>query len=243
MLQRTRTALVAIGLLVALTAPAGAAAGERSSPLVQAARSLGLSCSTVTSADGITYSRCTGQIASFDGLGIDTDLSLPSGAGGPLPTILMLHGWGGDKTNWESDAVTSATPDKDHWNNVWFGSRGWAVVNPTARGFGQSCGMADPDANCSTGWTHLADRSCEIRDWQTVLGKLVDAGIADGSKLASTGGSYGGGQSWLLATSLPWKSPAGATLRPAAPVPQNPSPGLLFSLVAHRAPTGPRPPA
>jgi hypothetical protein len=48
----------------------------------------------------------------------------------------------------------------------------------------------------------------------------VDAGIAGANELASTGDSYGGGQTWLLATSPPWQSPNGVTLQLAAGVPK-----------------------
>jgi predicted acyl esterase len=91
--------------------------------------------------------------------------------------------------------------------------------------------MTDQDANCTpNGYTHLADRRFEARDSQILLGKLVDAGIADPKELASTGDSYGGGQTWLLATSVPWQSPKGATLQLAAGVPMYGWTDLLDSL-------------
>jgi hypothetical protein len=144
----------------------------------------------------------------------------------------MLHGWGQDKTYWEATTKAGDGADTYHWNNVWFVSKGWVVVNYTARGFQQSCGMTDQASNCTPdGYTHLADRRFETRDSQTLLGKLVDAGIANPRELASTGGSYGGGQTWLLATSLPWKSPQGVRLQLAAGVAKYPWTDLLDSLV------------
>src|SRR5205823_8382861 len=108
---------------------------------------------------------------------------------------------------------------------------GWVVVNSTARGFKESCGSQDQDANCTPdGYTHLSDRRFETRDSQTLFGKLVDAGIADPARLAATGGSYGGGQSWLLATSLPWKTHDGRSLQLRAAVPKFPWTDLLSSL-------------
>ena len=77
---------------------------------------------------------------------------------------------------------------------------------------------------------HVADRRWETKDSQTLLGDLVDAGVSDPSRLAASGGSYGGGQSWLLATSMPWKSAKGATLQLAAAVPHYPWTDLLYSL-------------
>ena len=46
---------------------------------------------------------------------------------------------------------------------------------------------------------HLADRRFEVRDTQYLAGLLADSGVADPQRVAVTGGSYGGGQSLLLA--------------------------------------------
>ena len=223
-------------LVAALALAAGAQAKPKHSPkptLAQLATSkLGLTCTKVTTSDKVSYESCTGKIASFDGIGLDTDLSIPLTATKPRQTLVMLHGWSQDKTYWESSTKAGNGADTWHWNNVFFVSQGWVVVNYTARGFQQSCGTTDQDPNCTpNGYTHLADRSFEIRDAQTILGKLVDAGIASPRKLASTGDSYGGGQTWLLATSLPWKSPQGVTLQLAAGVPKYGWTDLLDSLV------------
>jgi len=195
-----------------LSLPAAAGAGARIDP-VDGAEALGLTCAPATSADGVEYTRCTGEVGSFDGVGLDTDLSLPKDGNPPYPTILMLHGWSGDKNGWQATTKDGApNPDTYHWNNVWFVSKGYAVVNYTARGFKESCGQLDFESDClppNRAWIHLADRRWETKDSQHVLGVLVDEGIADPARLASTGGSYGGGQSWLLATSLPWDSPGG----------------------------------
>jgi dienelactone hydrolase len=222
--------------LALLALPAAAGAGARIDPIA-GAETLGLACAPATSADGVEYTRCTGEISSFDGVGLDTDLSLPKDQKPPYPTILMLHGWSQDKTAWQSPTRDGGTnPDKFHWNNVWFVSKGYAVVNYTARGFKESCGQLDAEADCvfppNRAWTHLADRRWETKDSQHILGLLVDERIADPARLASTGGSYGGGQSWLLATSLPWTSPGGhAGLQLAAAVAKYPWTDLLNSLV------------
>src|SRR5206468_2846857 len=99
-----------------------------------------------------------------------------------------------------------------------------------ARGFGESCGITDADINCVKTGVHLADRRWETKDSQTLLGDLVDAGVADPNRLAASGGSYGGGQSWLLATSLPWQSAKGTTLQLSAAVPKYPWTDLAYSL-------------
>ena len=191
---------------------------------------LGLSCSAQTSADHIGYRMCSGEIASFDGTGLDVDLTLPATGTAPYPTIVMMHGWGNNKHEWEAKTADGDGGDKYHWNNVWFASRGIATLTYTARGFGESCGIDDTDANCPKTGVHLADRRWETKDGQTLLGDLVDAGVSDPSRLAASGGSYGGGQSWLLATSLPWKSAKGTTLQLSAAVPKYPWTDLAYSL-------------
>jgi acetyl esterase/lipase len=112
----------------------------------------------------------------------------------------MLHGYANDKTEWESASASSANPDKDHYNTFWFASHGYAVLTYTARGFHGSCGQGPlTDPRCARGWMHLADRRFEVRDTQYLAGLLADIGVADPQKVAVTGGSYGGGQSLLLA--------------------------------------------
>ena len=74
----------------------------------------------------------TDRVASFDGVPLDVDVTLPASGDGPFPTIVMLHGYGGNKTNYEAskpegDDPASATTY--HWNSNWFARRGYAVVN------------------------------------------------------------------------------------------------------------------
>ena len=78
------------------------------------------------------------RVPSFDGVPLDVDVTLPAQGAGPFPTIAMLHGWGGSKTNFESASST------DGYSNTFFASKGYAVVNYTARGFSDSCGGASP---------------------------------------------------------------------------------------------------
>ena len=51
------------------------------------------------------------------------------------------------------------------------------------------------DPGCKEGWIRLADQRYEVRDSQYLLGLLVDENLAKPGALASTGISYGGGQS------------------------------------------------
>jgi fermentation-respiration switch protein FrsA (DUF1100 family) len=153
----------------------------------------------------------------FDGTPIDVDVTLPATGDGPFPTILMLHGLGGNKTDFENPNGTQYTT----WS---FAQRGYAVITPTARGFGGSCGVTSRDTpGCEEGWTRLGDMRYEVRDYQTLVGKLVDQGIVKPDAIGSTGISYGGGFSTMLAflknrvrmpdgTYAPWTSPNGTPI-------------------------------
>ena len=146
-----------------------------------------------------------------------------------LPLIVFLHGFLSNKGEYISDTEEAADDYKTvEFNNLWFASRGYAVLNYDARGHGDSGGQIA-----------LASKHVEIRDTQHLTGLLVDDGTAKRKKVAAVGGSYGGGQTWLLATvrgkGAPqygsWRSPKGKVVRLAAAVPQFTWTDLLFSLV------------
>jgi ABC-2 type transport system ATP-binding protein len=207
---------VALAAAVTLLAIAPAHAQSSSLPLLSTCQSRS------DSTDGVSYRFCSAPVASFDGTSLDVDLTLPSGTtpGGGYPLLVMMHGWGADKTYWEgNDFCTTTSADACNYNNVWFASRGYAVLTYTARGF-----------YASQGYTHLSDMRWEVHDTQYLSGLLVDAGVAR-QGVGVTGLSYGGGQSWLLAVladkvmnpdgSLArWRSPAGTPLHVAAAVPK-----------------------
>src|SRR5438067_8457567 len=92
----------------------------------------GFACSQASAAAPIV---CSGKIPSWDGVPLDTDLTLPPGPVIPRPLLVMLHGYANDKTEWESASASSSNPDKDHYNTASFASRGYAVLTYTARGF------------------------------------------------------------------------------------------------------------
>jgi hypothetical protein len=179
---------------------------------------------------------------------------------GPRPLFIFLHGWGQDKTTWESTTLAGNHTDSYHWNNAWFAAQGYVVLNSTARGFHTSCGkdaakayvyISDPTCSDTAGeasWTHLADRRWETHDTQYLAGLLVDAGVADPQRIVASGGSYGGGQSWDLALSAdrvvsnastdpanpilsPWTSPRGTPLHLVAAAPMYPWTDLADALV------------
>ena len=181
-----------LALLVALPGLVGSFPASPSSSIPG-----GLTCDQASPSAPLV---CSGKLPSWDGVPLDTDLTLPAGPLVPRPLIVMLHGYANQKTEWESASAANDNPDKDHYNNFWFASQGYAVLNYTARGFHGSCGqglLTDP--RCARGWMHLADRRFEVRDTQYLAGLLADSGVADPQRVAVTGGSYGGGQSLLLA--------------------------------------------
>lgn len=204
---------------------------------------LGLRAHTVQPTGAAAFTMCSGRVPSFDGTPLDTDLSLPPGSHARnLAVVVMLHGWGNSKTDFEATSEAGNGANTYDWNNVWFAEHGYAVLNYTARGFHQSCGndpanhytyATDPQCAGRASWTHLADRRWEIHDTQYLTGLLVDAHIANPDKVVVTGDSYGGGQSWELALSqdqvmqpdgtlVPWTSPKGVPIKLAAAVPQFP---------------------
>jgi len=228
-------------LLCGFVPPSATASAASASPLLA-------SCQVRTDqADAYSYRFCSAFVPSFDGVPLDVDLTLPAGTTprGGYPLVVMMHGWGNSKTDWENaDFCDSASADKCDYNNLAFADRGYAVLNYSARGFHGSCGPDSPNVSspaCATGWTHLADMRWEVHDTQYVSGLLVDAGVAR-PRIAVTGGSYGGGQSWLLAvlanrvmapdgTLSRWRSPAGTPMQIAAAVPKYPWSDLVDSLL------------
>ncbi len=245
--RRAATALVCAVAAVAAIVPSGAAAAPPA-PFGHACEPGNgvLFCPTRTLAD---------RVPSFDGTPLDVDVTFPADAeaGRPLPTIVMLHGWGGDKSSFESDSPeggsspTGGPATTYHYNNTYYAQRGYAVVNSTARGFGRSCGKAEasaatPDCLADRSYIHLADQRWEARDTQHLLGLLADQRVSDPGALGTTGISYGGGQSIELAylrdrirledgSFAPWRSPGGLPLRIRAAYPRWPWSDLVDSLL------------
>ncbi|MBN8816067.1 MAG: S9 family peptidase [Sphingomonas sp.] len=110
-----------------------------------------------------------------DGTTIPAYLTLPAGSDGKnLPTIVMPHGGPAYRDEWGFD-----------WLVQFFAARGFAVIQPQFRG--------------SAGYGDVWYQKNGFVSWKTAIGDVNDAGhwavksgLADPSKLAIVGWSYGG---------------------------------------------------
>jgi dienelactone hydrolase len=171
---------------------------------------------------------------------LDVDLSLPDpstlpATGDKYPVVVMMHGCcSGDKTSWEGSTIDPGGPENWHYDNAWFASRGYIVVNYTARGF------VDANGHGSTGETQLDSGRYEINDYQSLAGQLADTGDldpgpgvvkVDPQRIVPTGGSYGGGFTWMALTDPTWDSPAATPMRVVAAATKYGWTNLVESLV------------
>src|SRR3954469_10381204 len=110
---RRSAALVVVLAAVAVLAPASAQA---------APAPFGHACAPQ---DGVRFCPTpdlASRVASFDGVPLDVDVTLPATGDGPFPTILLLHGLGGTKTSFQGTGGDKA------YNDVALAQKGYAVV-------------------------------------------------------------------------------------------------------------------
>lgn len=184
--------------------------------------------------------QCSGLVRSWDGVPLDTTVTLPSANAGRLPLVVELHGLGNSKYEYLDPGSTAYTDNAFAWARA-----GYAVLTYTARGFWGSCGTPESRAasplGCARGYLHLADVRYEARDTQELIGRLVDGGVADARRIGVTGDSYGGGQSFQLAALrdrtmlpdgrlVPWRSPQGTPLSLAGAAPVIPWTDLAYAI-------------
>ncbi len=203
---RLPIALAAVAALLAGGAPAAAAAPPDLGELLE--------CATYPSGDEI----CSGSVPSFDGAPLDVDLTLPRGGQAKKGLVVMLHGFGNDKHYWESNTDEGDGEDLHRWNTHWFARNGYYALTYTARGFKTSVAPADrpqtpytPNGSASLpdGNVKLKSRDWEIRDTQWLAALTAKAyRDLDPKRIAVTGNSYGGGESWLQASQARWDFPA-----------------------------------
>ncbi len=189
---------------------------------------------------------CTAQVPSFDGTSLDVDLTLPEGGGRSHPLMIFLHGFGNDKREWESLTDAGDGADKHRWNSRWFARHGFYVLTYTARGFETAPtpddGYQPPtpggtSESLPSGTIQIKSREAEIRDTRYLASLVADAfGDLDRDRVAVSGGSYGGGESWLQAADPVWDEFTSPPLRLQVAVPKYPWTDLGFAL----APNGRR---
>ena len=188
-------------------------------------------------------------------IAIDADVSIPAAPPPPggYPLLVMMHGCCGGSKRSSEQPTLDGSGESWHYNNAWFASRGYVVLTYTARGF------VDNMNRGSTGQTQLDSRRFEINDYQSLSCQILAAaaserfddvsgrpdtrGVAeveiDPDRVVVTGGSYGGGFSWLAITDPKWTCNAatgssGTEMSLAAAAPKYGWTDLAYTLV----PTG-----
>ncbi|MGH2704562.1 MAG: alpha/beta hydrolase family protein [Actinomycetota bacterium] len=201
---RLVAALCLIGTLLALPAAAGA------SDLLDGTAS-GLVCDRPDGARA-----CTGFLAGSGGVALDVDLRLPDRLpkGRLAPLLVVLHGWGGSK-----DTAASQT---GYPGDEFFADRGYAVMRYSGRGFGLSWGLST-----------LARLDAEVADLRALVSAVADDTrfAIDPGRVGVTGVSYGGGQTWLIASGSTWTTPGGRGVRVRAVAPVATWSDLVASLL------------
>jgi hypothetical protein len=185
-----------------------------------------------------TY-QCSGLAKTWDGLPLDTTMTLPRRGARHLPLVVELNGFGNSKYEYLDPKSQAYTGNAYNWAH-----RGYAVLTYTARGFWGSCGTPEArlvsPTGCAHGYIRLADVRYEVRDAQYLIGRLVDQRVADPARIGVTGDSYGGGQTFDLGalrnrvmlpdgTLVRWRSPHGVPLHVAAAAPIIPWTDLVYA--------------
>jgi predicted acyl esterase len=165
-------------------------------------------------------------------IALDVNVALPDRRRHPrprngYPLIALMHGCcSGSKSDWHGTIDKSG--EKWHYNDAWFAARGYVVLTYTSRGF------VNVDGEGSTGQTQIDHRAYEVNDLQYLAGLLAEDPFfgVDPRRIVVSGGSYGGGLTWLALTDPTWKSPRKRIdMRLAAVAPKYAWTDLVSSLV------------
>ena len=119
----------------------------------------------------------TGTPEAGSAVRLDTTVYLPAAT--PAPAVLLAHGFGGSKTDLDSEANALA-------------QHGYVVLAYTARGFGRSGGLIHLDAPSY----EVADASALI-SYLATLPQVLKDGPGD-PRVGVAGSSYGGGLALLV---------------------------------------------
>ncbi len=245
--RMTRPGLAAVGVaFVALPASAsgavtGVLAGHtmNGQPIPCVAQSDGV---RVCHGDESGPGRADLRLKSFDGTPLAVYVILPpahaSRAGGHYPLVAQNHGWGDPPSGPGDRQYGSPSADQ-------LAKDGYAVVQVSARGWGDSCGTAASrqvnPAACAKGYIRFDDERYEARDVQNAIGLLVDEGTVNHNRIGAVGESYGAALSFELATLkdrvmlpngrlVPWRSPHGTPIHIAAAAPYAGPSDFVYSL-------------
>lgn len=198
-----------------------ASGGATANPLAQSAVKVPSAYAGITGLPAPDTSVSVPGAGPDNTVALDVDVSLPDPVKNAMPAdgyplVVMMHGCcSGSKKSWEGATIDPGGAENWHYNNAWFASRGYVVLAYTARGF------VDSKNHGSTGETQLDSAKYEINDYQSLAGQLVDKGDldpdpapgavvkVDPQKIVPTGGSYGGGFTWLALTDPTWNSHPG----------------------------------
>ena len=159
-----------------------------------------------------------GDVVSEDGTSLlDVSVTMPAKGDGPFPLMVILHGLTQNKKTYESDPTVKTEQEPDgqtvegvgsryHYNNLWFASKGYMVLNYTARGWKlfrsgnpndiishSSCKKSPSDTEQSVDglpdemydgfepacYIQIAHLKYEVADTQWLVGRLVDGTLTD----------------------------------------------------------------
>jgi predicted acyl esterase len=85
--------------------------------------------------------QCSGLVSTWDGVPLDTTVTLPAAGAAGLPLVAEIHGFGNSKYEYLDPASTAYTDNAFAWARA-----GYAVLTYTARGLWGSCGTPESRA-------------------------------------------------------------------------------------------------